>query len=176
MKRVLAAALFCGVVLLADAPRVSRLAMSQLEAQVDKLFANGTSFFIEGNTRGVYLDGYGAVFTTMVSVPTKIPSPFNDFSKKDIMQVRQTKLGALPALRDRIQQSLLVMAASPALDSVRPNEQVVFGVTLFYYKWEDTAGLPREILMQAEKQKLLGVQNGRVPKTELASLLKVQEQ
>jgi hypothetical protein len=176
VKRALIAALLCAVVLLADAPRINRAAVSLLEGQVDKLFASGSTFIIEGNTRGIYLDGYGAVFTTMVSVPSKVPSPFNDFSKKDIMAVRETKLKALPALRDRIQQSLLVMASSPALDSVRPNEQVVCGVMLFYYSWEDTHGLPREITMQAEKQKLLGVQNGRVPKTELASLLKVQEQ
>jgi hypothetical protein len=176
VKLVLAGALVCGAVLLADAPRIGRAAMSQLEGQVDKLFAGGSTFIIEGNTRGVYLDGYGAVFTTMLSVPSKVPTPFNDFSKKDILAVRETKLKALPALRDRMQQSLLAMASSPALDSVRPGEQVVCGVTLFYYSWEDTHGLPREILMQAEKQKLLGVQNGRVPKTELASFLKVQEQ
>ena len=68
------------------------------------------------------------------------------------------------------------MAASPALDSVRPGEQVVCGVTLFYYTWEDTHGLPREILMQAEKQKLLSVQRGQAPRTQLEAMLKVQEQ
>lgn len=176
MKRILAIAFLCGFALLADAPRISRLAMSQLEAQVDKLFASDPRLMIEGNTRGVYLDGYGAVFTTMVSVPTKVPSPFNDFSKKDMLEVRDTKLKELPALRDKMRQSLLMMAASPALDGVRPAEQVVCGVTLFYYKWENTAGLPREIMIQAEKQQLVSVQSGRVPRNQLEALLKVQEQ
>ena len=178
MKSALVAAVVCGaaaVALVADAPRISRAAMSQLEGQIDKLFGSGHNI-IEGNTRGVYLDGYGAVFTTMLSVPTKEPSPFNDFSKKDISEVRDTKLKQLPALREKIRESLLTMAASPALDSVRPGEQVVCGVMLFYYTWEDTHGLPREILMQAEKQQLLSVQRGQVPRTQLEAMLKVQDQ
>ena len=49
-------------------------------------------------------------------------------------------------------------------------------MTLFYYKWENTAGLPREIMIQAEKQQLISVQSGRVPRNQLEALLKVQEQ
>lgn len=178
MKRILLVALACGAVsavLLADAPRISRFAMSKLEAQLDGLFASD-AFTLEGNTRGVYLDGYGAVFTTMVSVRTPTPNPFNNFSQKDIAAVHNTKLKELPALREKIRQALLIMASSGSLDGVREKEQVVCGVTLFYFKWEDTSGLPRQILMQAEKQQLLSVETGRVPRTELVSLLKVQEQ
>ena len=49
----------------------------------------------------------------------------------------------------------------PRSTACRPNEQIVFGVTLFYYNWEDTSGLPAQIVMQAERQKLLDAQLGR---------------
>ncbi len=181
MKRLAPVALlsaFAAIALVADAPRVGRFAMSRLEGQIDALFSTGpNASSVEGNTRGVYLDGYGAVFTTMLSVvPTPTPNPFNNFSLKDIMAVHNTKLKQLPFLREKMRQSLLVMSASPALEGVRPGEQVVCGVTLFYFKWEDTTGLPREILMQGEKQKLLSVQSGRVPRSQLDAMLRTQEQ
>jgi hypothetical protein len=36
-----------------------------------------------------------------------------------------------------------------------PGEQVVLAVSLFHYSWEDYSGLPGQIVMQAERQKLL---------------------
>lgn len=178
MKRTFVAILICGAcaaLLLADAPLINRFAMSKLEAQIDALFDTDMCNVL-GNTRGVYLDGYGAVFTTLVNVRTELPNPFNDFTATKILQIHDTKLKELPALREKLRQSLLILAASPQLDSVRPGEQVVSGVTVFYYKWENTHGLPREIIMQAEKQKLLSVQSGRVPREQLEAMLKVQEQ
>ena len=65
------------------------------------------------------------------------------------------------------------MASS--LDAVPPNEQVVLGVTLFYHTWEDRGGLPSQIVMQAERQKLLDVQLGRASRSSLDSIIKVQE-
>jgi hypothetical protein len=46
---------------------------------------------------------------------------------------------------------------------------------LFYYKWEDTAGLPSQILMQAERQKLLDVQLGRASRSSVDAIIHVQE-
>jgi len=112
-----------------------------------------------------------------VSLRTEVPNPFNNFTPKKIAEIHATKLKMMPAVREKMRQSLLLMASSSGLDAVPPDEQVVFDVTLFYYtSWEDMHGLPKEILMQSSKRKLLDVQQGRVPMTQLESLLKVQEQ
>lgn len=181
MRRLAFSAVLVGIVAaiagFGDAPRISRIALSRLEGQIDSGFAAGPdSFDIWSNTRGVYLDGYGAVFTTMISLaPTPIPNPFHQLTQKDTVSVHDRKLKELPALRAKMRETLLNMAESPALDSVRPNEQVVCGVTLFYYKWEDTAGLPGQIVMQGEKGKLLDVRMGRTARSDLASIIKTQE-
>ena len=72
-----------------------------------------------------------------------------------------------------MQDQMMNMAGS--LDGVPVNEQIVLGVTLFYRKWEDTAGLPSQIVMRAERRKLLDVQVGRARRDSLASVIQVQE-
>ena len=60
----------------------------------------------------------------------------------------------------------------PEFDAVRPNEQFAIGVTLFYFpSKEDTTGLPRQITMSAEKQKLI---NARRDKVDLAKVIQEQ--
>ena len=170
------AALALAIMALADSPRISRFAMARLEAQIDGAFTLGpSSFDILGNTRGVYLPGYGAVFTTMVSPPTPIPTPFRELSLKDILEIHDRKLRMVPVLREKMRDAMFTMAESPALDSVQLNEQIVCGATMFYFKWEDTAGLPSQIVMQAEKGKLLDVKSGRIPRSQLDSVIKTQE-
>ena len=42
-----------------------------------------------------------------------------------------------------------------ALDMLPANEQIVLGVSLFNFRWEDASGLPSQIIMQATRQALL---------------------
>jgi hypothetical protein len=181
MRRV-ALGLAAGILLLigaaaADGPRVTAQAVSRLEGQIDSLFAKGpTPCDILGNTRGVYLDGYGEVFTSLLSLaPTPTPNPFRTFTSKDVMDIHARKVKQVPVLREKMRDTLLAMAASPALEGVRGDEQIVCGVSLFYYSWEDTNGLPAQIVMQGAKRKLLDVQAGRVPRAQLDAIVKVQE-
>ena len=179
MKRLcLALVLAASAIAAADTARIGRGALARLESRLDNYLVNSDKpCQLLGNTRGVYLDGYGAVFTTMVSlVPTPVPNPFNDFSQKDIVQVHERKLKQLPVMNEKMQTMLLMMAADPGLEAVRPHEQIVCGISFFYYKqWEILTGLPSQIVMQGEKQKLLDVQSGRIPRSELDSIVKVQE-
>ena len=101
-------------------------------------------------------------------------SPFQlTIPKEYAVKVHTQKLQRLPVLRKNMQEALLSAAAS--LDGVPPAENVVLGVSLFYYKWESTAGLPSQIVMQAERQKLLDVQLGRASRSSLDSIIRVQE-
>jgi len=105
-----------------------------------------------GNTRGVYLDGYGAVFTTEMSlVATLGPSPFLTSIPKDlVVKTHQRKVERLPILRKTLRE--LMKAAGQTLDQLPANQQIVMVVRLDYRPWEDTTGLPGQILMRTDRK------------------------
>jgi hypothetical protein len=182
MKRVvvssilLAAAVWTAV---AQGPRVGLTAIRAMEQSFDKrlLTASPESpFDLLGTTRGVYLDGYGAVFTAEVDLMTTSNiSPFlQKIPKEYVAKVHTQKLQRVPLLKQSMREAMLSMAAS--LDGVPANENIVLGVSLVYFtKWEDTTGLPAQIVMQAERQKLLDVQLGRASRSSLDTSIHVQE-
>jgi hypothetical protein len=128
-----------------------------------------------GVTRGIYLPGTGVVFSTEVNLMlTTNTSPFQQTIPKEYaVRVHTGKLERLRALKQTM-RDMLVNSAS-MLDAVPAGEQIVLGVTLFYYAWEDTSGLPAQVVMQAPRQKLLDLKQGKVSKSELESAIKVQE-
>ena len=66
------------------------------------------------------------------------------------------KLDRLPKLREIMRESLVASAAM--LDTVPANEQMVLSVALPRYHWEDTSGLPAQIVMQATRGALVHLQ------------------
>jgi hypothetical protein len=126
-----------------------------------------------GFTRGVYLEGYGAVFTAEVNlVIGPAITPFRPkFTKEDVTRLREKKLARLPAIR-RMMRDTMVSTAT-ALKAMPPQEQVVIGVAFFHQPWEDTAGLPQQIVMQAKRQALADFEKGVIKS--LDSVIKVQE-
>ena len=160
----------------AAATSVGWPAIAAMEQLADKaLVGRDDPFELLGNTRGAYLEGYGAVFSTEVSLAfTPAANPFRGpLTKTEIMAVNERKRLRLPALRKAMQTFLL--NASVSLDGVGPNEQVVYFVDLYYHNWEERKGLPSQIVMRGEKQKLQDVQSGRTPRGELGSIVKVTE-
>jgi hypothetical protein len=105
-----------------------------------------------GATRGVYLDGFGVVFTTeMGLIQTPTINPFNTTiteAQKD--RVHAAKIKRLPALKNAIVETLRVIAAS--LTQVPEDQQVVLAVRLDYSSWEKTAGLPGLITARADRR------------------------
>lgn len=180
MKRwfVPASLLAVMAVAFAAVPRVRRDALAAMEISFDKRIRSiNLDIPVEllGNTRGVYLEGYGAVFTCEVNLAQSMTvTPFSlTIPKEYAVKLRQRKLARVAVLTKNMQEQMLAMASS--LDTVPSNEQVVLGVTLFYHAWEDRTGLPSQIIMQAERQKLLDVQVGRASRSSLDSIVKVQE-
>ena len=171
-------ALAAVTLVLAQSPRVGRPALRAMEQSFDKRILTASSdapFDLLGTTRGVYLEGYGSVFTTELNllITTNL-SPFQlTIPKEYVTRVHAQKVRRLPLLKRSMQEAML--AAASSLDNVRPQEKIVFGVSIFYYKWEDTSGLPGQIVMHAERQKLLDVQVGRTPRAALVSTIRVQE-
>jgi hypothetical protein len=72
------------------------------------------------------------------------------------VDLRQRKLDRLPKLRDMMREALVVSAGM--LDAVPANEQVVISVSLPRYNWEDSTGLPSQIVMQANRVSLVNLQ------------------
>ena len=156
----------------AAGPRVSRENIAALEKKFDQQiesFSIDDPFLLLGNTRGVYLDDYGAVFTAELNlVAAAVVTPFRpSFTNEQIEKIRQKKLQRIATLKSLILN--MVMDSASTLKQVPPEEQIVVGVSLFYYSWENTDGLPSQILMQASRQSLLAAGSS------MDSVIRVQE-
>jgi hypothetical protein len=142
-----------------DKPPVTRAALVPIEKRIDARLgrpAQEEPYDLLGNTRAVYLEGFGVIFTTEVGL-LQIPpiTPFNpSFSKEEIRMIHQRKAAKLPLLKQAMREMLAASAAS--LTALPADDQVAVAVTLFYFSWEDRAGLPSQILMQASKKSLAG--------------------
>jgi len=139
-------------------PRITRAALAGVEKSIDGRLAHANtpdSFDLLGPTRGVYLEGYGVVFSTEVNlIVSPNLSPFHQsFTPVEVTRIRARKQRQVPVLKQNMREMLIASAA--ALENLPPNEQVVLAVTLFHYSWEDVSGIPSQIVMQAERQKLL---------------------
>jgi hypothetical protein len=151
----------------AEPVSVPRAAMEALEKSIDRRIdsANPSDpFDLLGYTRGVYVPGFGVVLSSEVDL-IKVPG-ITPFHPKITPEERPRLLGrkqvTLPKLRDIMRASMIAAAAE--LRSVPMHENIVFGVTLFYYFGEDTTGLPGQIIMQATRQQLVTQQNPSVIK------------
>jgi len=141
-----------------EKPHLSRTAIAALQAAFDtKILKVSASdpMDVLSSTQGVYLEGYGTVFTAQLDlIMTPAINPFRqEMSKSEIARVRARKLERLPVLKLIMREMLVESAAS--LGAMPANEQVVLAVSLFRMRWEDTAGLPAQIVMQAPRAKLL---------------------
>ena len=140
-----------------EAPRVDRTQMEKVEKSMDATllrFTTDNSHTLIGLTRGVYLEGVGAVLTAeliLVNAPVNIMHPLP--TKEEIVQMHKKKLERVPILK-RVLKDMLVSAAA-SLDSIPPDEQVVIAIILPRFTFEDASGLPVQVTLQAPKRKLL---------------------
>jgi hypothetical protein len=166
--------LFALAAALLAAPAFKRAGLIALEKSFDQRIRSlaDDPYILLGPTRGVYLEGYGAVFTAEVNLANgPRPSPFQPIVGKDgIAKIHKLKLERLPVLRQNMREML--MAAASSLDEVPAKEQIVVGVSLVYYAEEDATGMPGQILMQGERGKLIDAKLGRIP---LDTVVKAKE-
>lgn len=158
-KLLIVPALFIALVQIgaADKTKVSRASISAVEQNLDKRVSRlwtDDPFLLLGNARGVYLEGYGAVFTAEVNLVTAPGiSPFHQqMTKQEIANHRQKKLERLPQLKTAMREMLVSTAAS--LDNVPSEEHIVLGITLARYPWEDGNDVPSQIVMLGQRGKL----------------------
>lgn len=108
-----------------------------------------------GLTRGIYLDGYGIVFSTDVSlVVTPELNPFRrEITKELAARVRQRRVERLPLLKAAMKEMVQKMAMT--FIQIPASQQVVLAVRLYYGSWEDSTGMPAQIIMKASRTSAL---------------------
>jgi hypothetical protein len=145
------------------APKAVRIPLSALvalervfDAKVSGLAAdNAGPVDVLGATRGVYLDSFGAVFTTELGlIQTPTVNPFNStITDAQKNRVHSAKVTRLPGLRKLISAALHDIAVG--LPQVPETEQVVLAIRLDYASWENTAGLPGLLVAKADRRSAL---------------------
>lgn len=173
---LIAAALLAAIAATAAGPSISRESLQGLERAVDVRLENMITddpFSILGFTRGVYLDGYGVVLTAEIElVPSAAPNPFRPrYTKDQIAKLKEKKKVRISFLKENM-HSMLTEAAN-SLSALPPEENIALAITIPYFTWEDSEGMPRQILVIAPRKALLETRGkGSTP---LAVALKVQE-
>jgi len=139
--------------------RIAPQAFTDLERRFDtKLSAIGNvndPLDLLGATRGLYLDGYGAVFTTELSlIVTPSINPWRQqITKEEAARVHQRKLDRVAPLRQAMKD--MVKTSAMTLTQIPDNQQIVVVVRLLYLPWEDTTGMVGQILMKADRKAAL---------------------
>ncbi len=129
-------------------------AITDLEKQLDQKIsmAGGSDpMLLLGEARALYLAGYGAVVTQEVSlVMSPTISPFkSQITPQEVAQTHQRKVARLPLLKQTMRD--MWSSAASSLTMVPPNEQIVLAVRLLYKSWEDTKGLPGQIILKGTR-------------------------
>jgi hypothetical protein len=146
------------VVTSSGTPRPARMLLRGIERQFDDKIAGADvndRIDLLGQTRSIYLDGYGAVFTTELSlIETPGTSSFRpSFSDAEKTAIHDRKLKHLALLKTLMKEMMTTTAG--ALDSVSFNDQIVLQVRMLYLPWENVTGLPAQITMQGNRKSVL---------------------
>jgi hypothetical protein len=122
---------------------------------------------------GIYIDGYGVVFTSEVNLSySPVVDPFQQTILPEVKaRTRTAEFLQLPILRNEMRQ--LLLRTSVTLDTLPPSEQIVVGVKISHQSWQDRSGFPQQIVMQGQKSKLMDAKLGKVSAD---SVIRVQEQ
>jgi hypothetical protein len=155
-------------------PVLNRAMLIPVEKRIDQRLETlfDEPFLLLGMTRGLYLDKFGAVFSAelqLVSTPGVGTFGFTAPTKDMLVATRKKKLERLPLLKDAMRAQLA--SAAIALEKLPAEEKVVLGISIFRRSWEDSTGLPAQIVMQATRKDLLNARTA--PAIEAA--IRIQE-
>ena len=127
-----------------------------------------------GRVRGGRLEDFGVVFLFEVNVvPMANVSPFRPaYSEDELKSLNEKKRAGVEQL-EKIGLDLLAETAA-SLGAIPPDEHVALVIALFHFTWEDAAGLPSQLVLQARRSLLLDRAAGRVSEAELVAQVKIR--
>jgi hypothetical protein len=159
MKMMLALLLSASLLVLAATgdSAITRDMIVPMEKRIDQRMETlfDEPFLLLGFCRGLYLEKYGVVFSAelqLLSTPGVGTFGFTTPTKELSASLRKRKLERLPILRDAMKG--MVVQAANNLEKLPADERVVLGISLFRRSWEDTTGIPSQIVMQGSKRDL----------------------
>jgi hypothetical protein len=126
--------------------------MRQMERLIDgriEIYTANNPFVVIGPTRAVYVPGTGVVYSAEINlIPTPGFSPFvPKLPEAKIQEIHDSKVQRLPMTR-KMMRELLVQIAS-GVPGIPPNEEVILGLTFFYFHYENKEDLPRQMVLRA---------------------------
>ncbi len=148
-----------------DQSRLSLDAIRNLERALDTKLTSirPEAINLMGATRGLYLPGYGLVFTAeldLVQAPTAGGLFRREITPTDITSVHARKVAQLPVLEQLLRD--MVTSAAQKANPMPDNERIVVAVRLWYQAYEDTTGLPSQIRMSADRKSAISGQIAEV--------------
>jgi hypothetical protein len=161
----------------ADAPTpvrraVIRAAEVSLKDRLVRIFPDTPA--VTGEPRGIYIDGFGAVFTAEMQPVYDGTSLMHAILRpEEKAQVLAKKKARIPEIEKALKGALVETAAS--LDPVPPDEQVVLEVVIDRFVWEDGSGYPAELMVQAQRRKLLELKRTNATGAALDAAIKLTE-
>lgn len=134
------------------APQFDRVAVGTLEMSFEKRIE---PFQLMGTCAGVYVNGYGMVFTIPIALAvTPTANPFRGaVTKQEASDVHKLKLERLPVLRKTLKEMLA--SAFNGLPKLPAGDKIALGIRVFYLEWEDKSGLPSLIVVSADRASAL---------------------
>jgi hypothetical protein len=141
----------------AMAGRISGNLLKTVESSLDdriKSLWPDNPFSVIRQARGLYLDGYGAVFAMDVSPVLSTTSMMHPTVTKDeVVKAHKMRLEHVAELRTAMRMA--VADAASSLDPLAADEQVTLVVYLTYHDWEDISGTPGQITFRGKKKALI---------------------
>jgi hypothetical protein len=146
----------------------------EVERSIDRRFhdlRDAQPMTLLGVARGVYLEGYGAVFTLEVNLyPSAALSPFRQsYSDEEKRQLNLRKRQRVEDLEEKAREILVEESAK--LTGLPEGEKVALAVSLFHFAWEDLTGLPRQLVMAAARGVLAETRAGALAGPDLRKRL-----
>ncbi len=140
-------------------PRVTPQSFTDLENRFDstlKAINPVDPVDVLGSTRAVYLQDYGVVITTEISlIITPSANPFRGaITQAEKDQVHKRKILRVPlvekTMHEMVKAAAMTLAGAMGLQKAAMSPmQVVYVVRCLYLPYENTAGLPAQIVMKA---------------------------
>lgn len=134
--------------------RIAPSTFSTLEKSFDTRLERAAAdpMAVLGTTRGLYVEGVGAVFTTeidLIQTPNMRLFRSSPMTPEEVARVHDRKFKNVATLRAAMTE--MMKAAGRTLLQIPPDQKVIVAVRFLYLPWENTAGLPAQIVMTATR-------------------------
>ena len=156
LTAVLAVIALCAGAAYGDRPHITKVMLAAYERQfaVSVLSAGKDSAFtLIDPPRAYYVDNFGILMASEISLEPGGPTMFGLLTKEQIQLHHHKVTERLPVLRE--QMKLALFDGATRFEELDANERLALAVTVYHFVWEDTTGVPSQIVMQGTKKALL---------------------